>query len=166
MRVARFFALVLNSDARDYADEITWNCISRQSPHYSSPLAPSSGSSWELLDEREMSLASDGVAAATTTTARRGRWRRRLCLVFPKPTFLASILEPVVNALHTFTTRRRCSSNTRYLTHVHHTPPKYNGSPALRPPRRTSPGRTRLQVAAAVKTPPPPLSHSERHENI
>ena len=165
MRVARFFALVLNSDARDYADEITWNCISRQPPHYSSPLAPSSGSSWELLDEREMSLASDGVAAATTTTVRRGRWRR-LCLVFPKPTFLASILEPVVNALHTFTTRRRCSSNTRYLTHVHHTPPKYNGSPALRPPRRTSPGRTRLQVAAAVKTPPPPLSHSERHENI
>ena len=116
------------------------------SAHYSSPLAPSSGSSWELLDEREMSLASDGVAAATT--ARRGRWRR-LCLVFPKPTFLASILEPVVNALHTFTTRRRCS-NTRHLTHVHHTPPKYNGSPALRPPRRTSPGRTRLQVAAAA----------------
>ena len=28
VRVARFFALVLNSDARDYADEITWNCIS------------------------------------------------------------------------------------------------------------------------------------------
>ena len=135
------------------------------SPHYSSPLAPSSGSSWELLDEREMSLASDGVAAATTTTVRRGRWRR-LCLAFPKPTFLASILEPVVNALHTFTTRRRCS-NTRHLMHVNHTPPKYNGSPALRPPRRTSPGRTRLQVAAAVKTPPPPpLSHSERHENI
>lgn len=164
MRVARFFALVLNSDARDYADEITWNCISRQPPHYSSPLAPSSGSTWELLDEREMSLASDGVAA-TATTARRGRWRRRLCLVFPKPTFLASILEPVVNALHTFTTRRRCS-NTRHLTHVHHTPPKYNGSPALRPPRRTPPGRTRLRVAAAVRTPPPPLSHSERHENI
>ena len=165
MRVARFFALVLNSDARDYADEITWNCISRQPPHYSSPLAPSSGSSWELLDEREMSLASDGVAAVTTA-ARRARCRRRLCLVFPKPTFLASILEPVVNALHTFTTRRRCS-NTRHLTHVHHTPPKYNGSPALRPLRRTSSGRTHLQVAAAVRTPPPPpLSHSERHENI
>ena len=136
---------------------------SRQPPHYSSPIAPSSRSSWELLDEREMSLASDGVAV-TAVVARRGRWRR-LCLVFPKPTFLASILEPVVNALHTFTTRRRCS-NTRHLTHVHHTPPKYNGSPALRPLRRISPGRTRLQVAAAVRTPPPPLSHSERHENI
>ena len=64
MRVARFFALVLNSDARDYADEITWNCISRQPPHYGSPIAPSSGNSWELLDEREMSLASDRAVAA------------------------------------------------------------------------------------------------------
>ena len=42
---------------------------SRQPPHYSSPIAPSSGSSWELLDEREMSLASDGVAAATACAA-------------------------------------------------------------------------------------------------
>ena len=77
MRVARFFALVLNSDARDYADEITWNCISRQPPHYSSPLAPSSGSTWELLDEREMSLASDGVAAAALLSFSKANFPRK-----------------------------------------------------------------------------------------
>ena len=77
MRVARFFALVLNSDARDYADEITWNCISRQLPHYSSPLAPSSGSRWELLDEHEMSLASDGVAAAALLSFSQANFPRK-----------------------------------------------------------------------------------------
>ena len=43
----------------------------------SSPLAPSSGSSWELLDEREMSLASDGVAAAALLSFSKANFPRK-----------------------------------------------------------------------------------------